>query len=228
MKKISILLLIGFMFGSCNTNQNSDTITKNLTEKEDIELIKLEKNRGLNESFTTRKAALKANPETLSDVLYYLPKGKYVKILEYSGNNYYKVNYNDTIGFISDIFLKTVKEMTVFKEKFELRRTQIETKKLESISKEFKGLYLELMRFTNTSEFKKYGFGAGGKYKDWLIRVEELKENPDSELLLKIGITVADLEMLGLEYASSRGESTENIKYFNKIFVEGLESINIW
>ena len=83
------------------------------------------------------------------------------------------------------------------------------TEKTERIFGEFKVLYSELLEFKDKSDFKNYGFGQGGPYKEWLTKVKDLKENLDSKLLLQKGVVAGELEQLGLAYASSKGKETE-------------------
>jgi hypothetical protein len=97
-----------------------------------------------------------------------------------------------------------------------------DTEKVEKIFGEFKSLYNELINFKDKADFKKFGFGIGGPYNEWLKSVEGLKNNPDSKLLLKKGVLIGELEQLGLAYASSKGQETEVTKTFNKIFTEAI------
>jgi hypothetical protein len=97
-----------------------------------------------------------------------------------------------------------------------------DTEKINEVFEKFKGLYNELNEFKNTADFKKYGFGEGGKNRDWLEKIRELKDNPDSKLLIKKGILIGELEQLGMAYASSNGKETEVTKTFNKIFSDAI------
>lgn len=108
------------------------------------------------------------------------------------------------------------------KEAKETKTVEVEkvnnTKKIETIFEEFKTLYGELLEFKNKSNFKKYGFGQGGLYHSWLTKVKNLKENPDSKLLIQKGVVAGYLEQLGLAYVDSKGKETEVTKRFNKLF----------
>ena len=97
-----------------------------------------------------------------------------------------------------------------------------ETEKIEKAFTEFKSLYGELNGFKNEADFKKFGFGKGGKYSEWLEKVREFKQNPDSKLLLKKGVLIGELEQLGMAYVSSKGKETEVTKTFNKIFNDAI------
>ncbi|WKK74942.1 hypothetical protein QYS49_25290 [Marivirga salinae] len=102
-----------------------------------------------------------------------------------------------------------------------------ETERLEIIFEEFKALHKELQTFKSSADFKTNGFGAGGSNNAWLEKVQELKDNPDSKLLLKKGIVAGELEQLGLAYASSKGQETEITKTFTKIFEEAIDSKSV-
>jgi len=93
-----------------------------------------------------------------------------------------------------------------------------ETEKIEKSFSKFKKLYKELIAFKNSSEFIKYGFSKGGNYYTWLEEVRVFKNNPDSKLLLKKGVLIGELELLGMAYVGSNGKETEVTKTFNEIF----------
>jgi hypothetical protein len=97
-----------------------------------------------------------------------------------------------------------------------------ETEKTEKAFTEFKSLYGKLSEFKNDADFKKLGFGKGGKYSEWIEKVREFKQNPDSKLLLKKGVLIGELEQLGMAYVSSKGKETEVTKTFNKIFSDAI------
>lgn len=98
------------------------------------------------------------------------------------------------------------------------------TEKTNELFEEFKSLYDELLSFKGKSDFKKFGFGKGGKYNKWLSNVEDLKNNPDSKLLLQKGVLAGELELLGFAYVGSKGKETEVSKSFNKVFSEAISS----
>lgn len=97
-----------------------------------------------------------------------------------------------------------------------------DAEKAKKLFSEFESLYNELLSFKDKADFKKFGFGAGGPYNEWLNNVELLEANPDSKLLVKRGVIVGELEQLGLEYVSSQGKETEVTKFFNNIFTEAI------
>lgn len=98
------------------------------------------------------------------------------------------------------------------------------TEQTEKVFSEFKTLYAELLGFKNKPDFKTYGFGQGGPYKEWLTKVEDLKSDPDSKLLLRKRVLAGELEQLGFAYVSSKGQETEVTKAFNEIFSEAIAS----
>jgi|TARA_R110002072_G_scaffold294226_1_gene464188 hypothetical protein len=98
------------------------------------------------------------------------------------------------------------------------------TEKINQVFEHFESLYKELIKFKDNSNFKKYGFGKGGKNYEWLNKVRKFKSNPDSKLLLKKGVLIGELEQLGMAYANSKGKETEVTKTFNKIFSDVISS----
>lgn len=98
-----------------------------------------------------------------------------------------------------------------------------ENEKLENVFGEFKIHYQRLLTFKNNSDFKTKGFAAGGLITEWLHKVNKLKENPDAKLLLlKKSIDVADLKVIGLAYAESKGQETGITKRINTIFEKAI------
>ena len=92
----------------------------------------------------------------------------------------------------------------------------------ETVFAEFKSLYSELLEFKGTSEFEQYGFATGGPYNSWLKKVQNLKNNPNSKLLIKRGFVVGELETLAFEYVSSKGRETELTQFFNEVFRKAI------
>jgi len=99
-----------------------------------------------------------------------------------------------------------------------------DTEKINQVFEQFESLYKELIEFKDDSDFKKYGFGKGGKNYEWLNKVRDFKSNPDSKLLLKKGVLIGELEQLGMAYANSNGKDTDVTKTFNKIFSDVISS----
>lgn len=96
----------------------------------------------------------------------------------------------------------------------------------EKFKIEFEQLYNSLLTFKNTNEFRQKGFGTGSKYHYWLVKVNELKTAKGSNLLLpNCGIVVGELEMLGLEYVSTKGRETEYTINTKKLISNGLKGI---
>ncbi|WP_299762423.1 hypothetical protein [uncultured Dokdonia sp.] len=93
------------------------------------------------------------------------------------------------------------------------------------VVEEFELLYKQLLFFKDSQDFKKYGFAINGPYSEWLNNVQDLKDNSKSKLLLSEGIIVVELELLGLEYVSSKGKETTVTRHFNTIFSEVLDKL---
>lgn len=87
-------------------------------------------------------------------------------------------------------------------------------------------LFNSLMSFKTSYEFRDCGFGIGCKYNDWLLEVQSLKSVKGSDLFLsECGFVIGELEMLGLEYASSKGNETDYSRYTSKMIRDGLKGI---
>jgi hypothetical protein len=87
-------------------------------------------------------------------------------------------------------------------------------------------LFNSLMSFKNNSDFHTYGFSTGYKYNSWLKEVQSLKTSPAAgSFLSECGFVIGDLEMLGLEYATSGGRETEYSRYTSKMIKDGLKGI---
>lgn len=83
-------------------------------------------------------------------------------------------------------------------------------------------LYLELIEFKDDPKFRQVGFAPNYKYNKWKRKVEILRKSPDSKLLLKEGVVVGDLLMLGLEYLGNGGRETYYTRFINKQFRRAL------
>tara|TARA_R110001592_G_scaffold58212_4_gene176602 strand:+ start:327 stop:1067 length:741 start_codon:yes stop_codon:yes gene_type:complete len=128
------------------------------------------------------------------------------------------------LSVITIITFTACKTETKKEEPIKIEKTEKidQTEKIEKSFTEFKSLYGELSQFKNDADFKKFGFGKGGKYSEWLDKVRKFKQNPDSKLLLKKGVLIGELEQLGIAYVGSKGKETEVTKTFNKIFSDAV------
>ncbi len=88
--------------------------------------------------------------------------------------------------------------------------------------KEFENLFNELILIKDREDFIKYGFAIGGPYNDWLTRAENLEKKYDPKILLDRGIVIRDLQILGLQYVSSKGKETDVTRELNKGFLNGI------
>jgi len=84
-----------------------------------------------------------------------------------------------------------------------------------------KELYDELKQIKGQKDFKQFGFGEGGPYKDWIKKVNLFSKEESIRLMRAYGIVAGDLEMLGLEYAASKGEETD----FSRTKTKELEEL---
>lgn len=87
---------------------------------------------------------------------------------------------------------------------------------------EAKRLFDELLAFKDEDKFKESGFGQDARYHRWLAAVQQLKIMPGSGGLRELGFVPGDLEMLGLEYARSRGRETKYSSWAKKTIKNGL------
>ena len=67
---------------------------------------------------------------------------------------------------------------------------------------EFTTLYKELLAFKGKKDFHAQGFGAGGPYSSWLVRVN--------------AAGLGDLRQMGMDYMRSKGQETEYTLYVKK------------
>ena len=74
------------------------------------------------------------------------------------------------------------------------------TSDLLRAGQEARTLYKELEAFKDDSEFKRSGFAIGGKYNQWLKRVEALSDRTGMEFLAKYEFVPGDLSILGFNY----------------------------
>jgi len=83
---------------------------------------------------------------------------------------------------------------------------------------DLKPLYLELLEFKDTTEFKKLGFAPASPHHDWLDRVNEFRNDKKSnqDLYFAHGFGAGDLSGLGLEYVTSKGVETDHSRYLRE------------
>lgn len=125
-------------------------------------------------------------------------------------------SFNDIVSRMADS-IQAIENETANKQK------EIVYKELKE---DVQRLFNSLMSFKNTREFKEYGFDVGSKYDYWLVEVGRLKSSEAANLFLSnCGFVVGDLEMLGLEYVSSKGRETEYSRYTSKMIRDGLKGI---
>ena len=101
--------------------------------------------------------------------------------------------------------------------------TGVSESHIKKIRHRLRELYLELMNFKDDPKFHRFGFAPSYKYSRWEKRVELLRQHPDSKLLLKEGVVVGDLLMLGTEYMVNGGRETDYTRFINLEFRKVLE-----
>jgi hypothetical protein len=111
----------------------------------------------------------------------------------------------------------------IVNEKLKQTKRDEEVKAEKAATAKVQKLLNELLAFKDKSDFHKYGFGEGYKYNRWLKDVQNLKNTHEEDLLLKKGFVPGDLEMLGLEYAKSKGRETEYSTWAKKTIRDGLQ-----
>lgn len=90
----------------------------------------------------------------------------------------------------------------------------------ESGQRFLKKMLAELDLLRSTKSFREWGFSLKGPHNKWLKTVEAKRE--EKEFSLRERIAVGDLEMLGLNYLSSKGKETELTRYSRSQIEEAL------
>lgn len=72
-----------------------------------------------------------------------------------------------------------------------------------------KALYDELMEMKESNTFKQYGLSEASPHKDWLKKVKDFTPKEGQRLMRAYGIVPGDIEMLGMEYVTSRCKETD-------------------
>ena len=126
---------------------------------------------------------------------------------------------NDQINKIQEI-LANIDSIENARERYwELLREK-EIKKAKNVVTK---LFHELLAFKDKSDFHQNGFGMGSKYSRWLHDVQKLKNTRTEKVLLRLGFVPGDLEMLGFEYLSSKGNETEYSLFTKQSINDGLK-----
>lgn len=71
-------------------------------------------------------AKLKSTPELNGNIIEIIPKKKDVSVLEYAGNDYWKISYDNKVGFINEVFLKNTNEMISLKNSLLIDKKKLE------------------------------------------------------------------------------------------------------
>lgn len=100
----------------------------------------------------------------------------------------------------------------------------IDSTELQNFLTIFSTKYEELNNFKSKPDFIEYGFEIGGPYNNWLTEVQHCRDEYDSFLLnANTGFLFGDLEMLGLEYVSSKGKETDYSIFITKTIEENIK-----
>ncbi len=94
----------------------------------------------------------------------------------------------------------------------------------ERAFEEFNELYAALRMIKDDPTFHKVGFGAGGPHAQWLADVKRFGGTEDAKLLAKKGVVSQELEALGMAYASSGGQETDETRKWNDLFVQAIDA----
>lgn len=127
------------------------------------------------------------------------------------------------IGFASSRYLSSDKVV----ERVKKQKTTDGTEDIETSLAKFKELYEELLEFKSNTNFIEYGFGLGGEYNSWLLRVKKFQKSQASKALINRGFLASELTQLGLEYVTTKGNENKRTTYLNNLFTKGLKSDNI-
>jgi hypothetical protein len=68
------------------------------------------------------------------------------------------------------------------------------------------------MEMKESNTFKQYGLSEASPHKDWLMKVKDFTPEEGQRLMRAYGIVPGDIEMLGMEYVTSRCKETDFTK----------------
>ncbi|WP_338669756.1 hypothetical protein [Pseudodesulfovibrio methanolicus] len=94
---------------------------------------------------------------------------------------------------------------------------------VKALKKDFKREYDALLKFKDNPDFWQYGFGRGGKYYEWLERVQSLDKQYPSQTAFKAGLLFANLPIIGREYMRSKGRETPATESHRKDIEKALQ-----
>lgn len=94
---------------------------------------------------------------------------------------------------------------------------------VKALKKDFEREYDALLKFKDNPDFWQYGFGRGGKYYQWLERVQSLDKQYPSQTAFKAGLLFANLPIIGREYIRSGGQETPATQSLRKDIEEALQ-----
>ena len=114
------------------------------------------------------------------------------------------------------------KQNEIAKRVKEIESKQKNTDNISQDMRQFISLYNRLIKFKGSSDFKKYGFGKGGKYNTWLTEANKLNDNANLSNFTKFGIVPGHIVSLGYAYVASGGTETEATKSLREIIDKAI------
>jgi hypothetical protein len=106
---------------------------------------------------------------------------------------------------------------------YEEERRMQNSPEVKALKKRIRTLYFQLQRFKSKSDFQKYGFGAGYKYNDWLVKVKALRDSPLDDSNGTAYSMSSLLLQCGLEYIDSNGRETEYTLWAKPLILAGTK-----
>lgn len=85
---------------------------------EEIKLKTINKDKFICNSITTINSKLKSEPKYNGVIIELIPQKENIKVLEYSGNNYWKILYKNKIGYLNEVLIKETKQMVLIKKSY--------------------------------------------------------------------------------------------------------------
>lgn len=213
-----ILLFLGFSAYSQDTESIKLKLDELRKEKESIELrlneinslIKgneillesaiLQSSRDSNFVCSTSiimKAKLRTTPSGSGNIIDIIPEKEDVSVLEYAGKDYWKISYNNKVGFTNVVYLKNTSEMILVKDCFltekknleDQRRSQFEYKRREELIEKYGSYYADnilykkvVIGMTKEMVMEAIGYpddintteGSWGTHEQWVYDKEDM------------------------------------------------------
>jgi len=95
--------------------ETSSEIKKIVLKIEQVTLKSLNANKFICNSTTITYSRFKSTPSPNSEFIEIIPKNKTIRVLEYVGDCYWKIEYNNQIGYLNEVLIKETSEMVLVK-----------------------------------------------------------------------------------------------------------------